>query len=171
MELFECGYAGANKDIIRMCADLDHGWTNLGRAWGFDRTNYLEYGESKFRCRLRLVEKAPRSYESRKTFLDRYFDSIVLGSNHVSLHGMKLEVDVPLAQQWTQTADVNRRPRIYEIGEDIFYIETEDGNINYRLQIWVVLHGQSKMFVPEQREWGDGFAWIGGRPESNPRKF
>ena len=171
MELLECGYAGANKDIIRICADLDHGWTNLGGAWGFDKTDYLEYGESKFRCRLRLVEKAPGSYESRKTFPERYFDPIKIGSIFVSLHGKKLEVDVPLAQPWTPTNDVNRRPSIYEIGEDIFYIKTEDGNINYRLQIWVVLHGQSKMFVQDQREWGDGFAWIGGRPESNPRKF
>jgi hypothetical protein len=60
---------------------------------------------------------------------------------------------------------------VYEITEDVFYIQTEKETINYRLQVWVVLHGKSRMFVPDQREWGDGFAWIGGRPESNPRKF
>jgi hypothetical protein len=123
MELFECGYAGVNKDVIHMCADLDHGWTNLGKTWGFDKTNHLEYyEESKFRCRIRLVEKASSFYESRKTFHERYFDPIKLGKCFVSLHGMKLEVDVPLAQDWTPTNDSNRRPSIYEIGEDIFYI-------------------------------------------------
>jgi hypothetical protein len=171
MELFECGYAGANKDIIRICADLDHGWKNLGKAWGFDETNYLEYGESKFRCRLRLVEKAPSSYESRKVFHDRYLDPVILGNCSASLHGMKLQVDVPLTQRWSPTNDSNRRPSIYEIAEDFFLIETGDEKICYRLQIWVVLHGPSKMFVSDQQEWGDGFAWIGGRPESDRRKF
>jgi hypothetical protein len=55
--------------------------------------------------------------------------------------------------------------------EDVFEVETIDGVLNYRLQVWVVLHGQSRMFVKEERELGDGFAWVGGRPESNRRKF
>ena len=172
MEFFECGYSGANKDIIRMCADLDVGWRKLSKGWGFYAEDYLDYrDESRFHCKLYLVEKAPKAFESRKTFHERYFDPVKLGSSLVSLHGMNLEVCVPLAQGWKPTSDANRRPSIYEIGEDIFYIETLDGNIHYRLQIWVVLHGKSNMFVPDQREWGDGFAWIGGRPESNRRKF
>jgi len=84
---------------------------------------------------------------------------------------MKLEVDVPLAQSWKKTNDLNRRPIVYEIADDVFSIETEEGSIDYRLQVWVVLRGESKMFVPDQFEYGDGFAWIGGRPESNREKF
>lgn len=155
-----------------MCADLEHGWANLVEAYGFDKTDYLDYGESRFRCRLRLIEKAPRSYESRKAFHERYLlEPLKLGSNSVSLHGMKLEVDVPLAQSWKKTNDLNRRPIVYEIADDVFSIETEEGSIDYRLQVWVVLRGESKMFVPDQFEYGDGFAWIGGRPESNREKF
>jgi hypothetical protein len=173
MAFFECGYAGANGDRVRLCADLAGGWRKLTKGWGFYADDYLNYrGESKFHCKLYLVEKAPSSYESRKMFHERYLLSpLRLGSNFVMLHGMKLEVEVPLDQGWKRTNDINRRPCVHEIGEDIFSVDTDDGAISYRIQIWVVLHGQSKMFVPDQREWGDGFAWIGGRPESNPRKF
>lgn len=172
MSHLECGYAGREKEKINLCADLERGWTNLGRFYGFDYQAFLDYGESKFRCRVRLVEKAPLEWESRKTFHDRFLlEPLELGNNLVSLHGMKLEIEVPLKQYWAATNDVNRRPNIYEISEDIFSIETPDGVISYRLQIWVVLHGQSRMFVRDQYEQGDGFAWTGGRPESNRRKF
>jgi hypothetical protein len=113
MVLLECGYAGREKEKIRLCADLGSGWKNLGKAWGFDEENFLDYGESKFRCRLRLVERAPSSFESRKTFHERYLiEPKKLGRNSISLHGMKLEVDVPLAQSWTPTNDSNRRPAV-----------------------------------------------------------
>jgi hypothetical protein len=173
MANLECGYAGANKEIIRLRADLERGWRNLDGPWGFDEQDYLLYeGESKFRCRLRLAEKAPRTWESRKTFHERYSaEPLRLGNNAVSLHGMKLEVDVPFAQSWAPTNDSNRRPSVYEIREDVFCIETTDGNVKYRLQLWVVLHGRSKMFVKDERELGDGFSLAGGRPESNRRKF
>jgi hypothetical protein len=172
MAFFECGFAGTNADKIRMIADLDGGWRKLHTGWGFFAEDDLDYKEeSKFNCRLYLLGKAPSSFESRKSFHERYLDPFMFGNCLVSLHGMKLEVDVPLAQRWTPTNDSNRRPSIYEIVEDVFYTKTEEGKIYYRLQIWVVLHGQSKMFVPDHYERGDGFAWIGGRPESNPRKF
>jgi hypothetical protein len=172
MMLFECGYAGADKDRIRLVADLDRGWSNLGNVWGFDQTNYLDYGDSRFRCRLRIVEKAPKVWETRTTFHERYLSGpLLLGNCSVSLHGMKLEVDVPLSQRWMPTNDSNRRPSVFGFSEDAFSIETKDGSIYYRLQVWLVLHGPSRMFVPDQREHGDGFAWIGGRPESNRRKF
>jgi hypothetical protein len=127
MDYFECGYAGANKDSIRMSADLDVGWRNLKKGWGFYAEDYLDYkDESKFHCKLYLVEKAPKQFDSRKTFHERYFDSVKLGNSIVSLHGVKLEVCVPLSQEWKPTNDSNRRPSIYEIGEDIFYLETSD---------------------------------------------
>jgi hypothetical protein len=155
-----------------MCADLDGGWRKLNKGWGFFAEDYLDYKEeSRFHCKLYLLAKVPSSNESSKTFHERYPDPLELGCCLVSLHGMKLEVDIPLDQHWTPTNDLNKRPSIYEIAENIFYIETKDGNINYRLQIWAILHGQSKMFVMDQHEWGDGFAWVGGRPESNRRKF
>jgi hypothetical protein len=169
----DCGYAGANSDIIRLCADLDCGWRELGGKWGFDEQDFLpSEGDSKFRCRVRFIEKAPSNWESRRTFPERYLlNPITLGNNLVSLHGTKLEVDIPLTQDWVSTNDSNRRPSIYVMKEDVFEVETIDGVLNYRLQVWVVLHGQSRMFVKEERELGDGFAWVGGRPESNRRKF
>jgi hypothetical protein len=172
MAFFDGGFVGANKDVIRMGADLDGGWRQLSKGWGFYTEDFLNYlGESKFHCKLYLVEKAPKSFESRKIFHERYLEPLEIGGCRVSLHGMKLEVDVPLAQRWTLTNDSNRRLSIYEIAENAFCVQTGDGKITYRLQVWVVFHGQSKMFVPSQSEWGDGFAWIGGRPESNRRKF
>lgn len=168
----ECGYAGTNRDMIRLCADLDRGWRELGGKWGFDGQDFLpSEGDSKFRCRVRFIEKAPSTWESRRTFPERYLNPITFGNNLVSLQGMKLEVDIPLAQNWAPTNGSNRRPSIYEMSENVFEVETIDGVINYRLQVWVVFHGQSKMFVKEERELGDGFAWVGGRPESNRRKF
>jgi hypothetical protein len=171
MNFFECGYAGKDKDRIRMRADLNGGWRQLDKGWGFDAEVYLDYrNESKFRCRLYLLAKAPSSFETRKTFPERYIpDPVEFGNNFISLHGTKLEVDVPMDQVWKQTSDNHRRPCIYEFKEDIFSIATDDGTIYYRIQIWVVFHGESRMFVPDQHEWGDGFAWIGGLPESNRR--
>src|SRR5208337_5168733 len=104
MALLECGFAGHQRELIRLSADLDIGWKDLGHDYGFDEQDYLPYGESKFRCSLRLVGKAPASCETRKTFHDLYFpEPLKLGSCLVSLHGMKLEVDIPLAQSWLPT--------------------------------------------------------------------
>lgn len=168
-----CGYSGKEKDSIRVSASLDIGWKNLGKSWGFDETDYLDYdGDSKFRCRLRLVEKAPTTWASRAVFHERYLDDpFRVGDNFVSLHGLRLQVDVPLSQDWSLTNDSNRRPSIYVMDEDVFCVDTSDGAIHYRLQLWIVLHGRSQMFVKAEHEWGDGFAWVGGRPESNRRKF
>jgi hypothetical protein len=172
MSWLECGFAGREREKIRLCGDLARGWRNLGQFWGFDEQDYLEYGESKFRCRFRVVAKAPDSFSSRKTFPERYvLDPIKVGECSVSLHGLKLELDVSLAQPWRPTNDANRRPSVYEIEEDAFIVRTPEGDIYYRLQVWLVLHGQSKMFVKDEYEWGDGFAWIGGRPESDRSRF
>lgn len=154
-----------------MVADLDGGWRELTKGWGFWAEDNLDYrDESKFQCRLYFLAKAPDSYESRKTFHERYLlEPIRRGRISISLHGMNLEVDVPLTQGWRR--DKNGRPLIHEIEEDVFSVETSEGSINYRLQIWVTFFGRSSMFVPDQREWGDGFAWVGGRPESNRQKF
>lgn len=172
MANLECGFAGREKDIIRLSANLADGWRDLESSWGFDVQDYLDYGDSKFRCRLRLVAKAPVSFATRKRFHERYLlEPVRFGRNSVSLHGVKLEIDVPLDQPWLPTKDLNRHPRIYEIAEDAFSLTTSEGEISYRLQIWVVFQGSSTMFVKDQFEKGDGFAWAGGRPESNRRKF
>jgi hypothetical protein len=173
MNLLECGYIGAKKDVIELRADLDAGWRNLGRYWGFDGTNSLDYGDkSKFSCRLRIVAKAPDSWESRRTFPERYLpEPVGFGNGLLRLNGTKLNVEVPLEQAWRPTKDLNRRPSIYEIDDDIFVVNTNEGSISYRIQLWVVLHGPSSMFVRDEYDWGDGFAWIGGRPESDRRRF
>ena len=146
-------------------------WQRKGLNPGFrQRGCWLE--EPRFRCRLRLVEKAPTTWASRAVFHGRYLDDpFRVGGNFVSLHGVRLQVDVPLSQDWSLTNDSNRRPSIYVMDEDVFCVDTSDGAIHYRLQLWIVLHGRSQMFVKAEREWGDGFAWVGGRPESNRRKF
>jgi hypothetical protein len=172
MGIFECGFAGADKDIIRIYADLGCGWSNLGSACGFDKTDFLEYGEAKFKCRLRLIAKAATSTKSAQIFHERYvLKPVEVGRSLISLHGLRLQVDIAMGQVWFTTQDQNRRPIIYETSENLFSVDTPDGPISYRMQLWVVLHGQSKMFVRDQYEHGDGFAWIGGRPESNRRKF
>jgi hypothetical protein len=172
MPNFECGFAGRDKDVIRLVADLGRGWKKLDRCFGFDEQDFLDYRDSKFRCRLRLVEKAPDHFETRRSFPERYLlEPVRLDKSSVSLHGVKLEINIPLDQRWSQTQDRNKYPIIFENADDIFIIKTEEGTISYRLQIWIVLHGPLTMFVRDQFEKGDGFAWIGGRSESNRRKF
>jgi len=118
------------------------------------------------------VEKAPPSYESRKDFPERYLDEpLDSGRSSLMLHGTKMDIDVPLSQEWAVTKDSNHRPVIYELRENAFSIDFSEGSINYRVQVWVTHHGPPHMFVRDAFEHGDGFAWVGGRPESNRRKF
>ncbi len=52
------------------------------------------------------------------------------------LNGTKLNVEVPLEQAWRPTKDLNRRPSIYEIDDDIFVVNnTNEGSISYRIQL------------------------------------
>ena len=92
-----------------------------------------------------------------------------LGDNSVSIDGPVMVIDVPLTQGWRLSQQ--GRPMLYEISDQLFQSMTTEGSIDYRVQLWVVYHGDEKMFVKNEREWGDGFAWVGGRPESNRRKF
>jgi hypothetical protein len=79
-------------------------------------------------------------------------------------------LNIPLLNVWQPTNNSGRQ-RIYENGERLFSITTPDGVIEYRVQLWVVAYETRRIFFQTEYEWGDGFAWVGGRPESNRRKF
>jgi hypothetical protein len=170
MDLLDCRYAGGQKEIIQLSTDLQTGWEDLGKNWGFDKTVKLPYlSESYFRCRLRVAALVPDKRESARIFSGDEL-SCVLGQNSVLVNGPKMEVNIPLSNTWRPTRD-SGNPIVYEIGDPLFSLTVVDETIGYRVQLWVVLHGPRNMFVRDQYEWGDGFAWIGGRPESNRRKF
>lgn len=175
MESLDWRYAGREHDVIQLNASLEQGWRYLGKAekknnyWGFDESIRAEYhGDSYFRCRLYVVALGSPSLVSVQSFPSVEFSG-ALGRNTVVIHGFAIVIDVPLGQGWSRSKQ--GRPLIYQISERLFQAKTLDGPIDFRAQLWVVYHGEEKMFVKHEYEWGDGFAWIGGRPESNRRKF
>lgn len=177
MELLDWRNAGRQKDHILLTADLNRGWKHLekrGRKpayWGFDEQIWVpNKNEPDYWCHLYFVALGPVTWESVRTFpgtVGRYD----LGHNSVSVNGSRMEVDIPLSNNaWGLTQESNRL-RIHVQKEPLFSIATPDGVIGFRVQLWFVHHGPRSMFVKHQYEWGDGLAWIGGRPESNRRKF
>jgi hypothetical protein len=170
MELLTVDFFGQSERYIRLHADLEKGWRDLGKKWGFDNQGWLPYQESKFRCRIRLTANADAKWETRKTFPEIALESEI-GGNPVLISGGHLELLAKMAQPWKATNNPSRNPSIYASEEVLFSHNSLDGEISYSLQLWLVFRGPSKMFVPDVYEWGDGFAWVGGRPESNRRRF
>jgi hypothetical protein len=175
MDFLDGRYAGGNRQTIQLAADLERGWGRINGSWGFDRTVWLPYErESKFRCRVRVVAVGPTSPVDSELLPTHFrsFDSQKrLGRNLVFLKESILIVNFPLDQEW-QPAKESRDPLIYEIGDPLFETTMpNDCKLGMRMQLWVVEKGPTCMFVRNQYERGDGFAWIGGRPESNRRKF
>jgi hypothetical protein len=175
MDLLDWRYAGHQKDIIQLSADLDRGWGHLekkGRKpdyWGFDRQIYLPgKSEPEFWCHLYVVALGPITWESVRTFPGTVC-RCELGYNSVSVNGSRMVVDIPLLNAWRPTNESGRE-RIFE-NEPLFSITTPDGVIRYRVQLWFVNLGPRHMLVKPEYEMGDGVALVGGRPESNPRKF
>jgi hypothetical protein len=41
MAFLECGFAGADRGTIRLCADLIGGWRELAKGWGFYAEDFL----------------------------------------------------------------------------------------------------------------------------------
>lgn len=175
METLDWRYVGREHDRIQLNANLLQGWKDLSKPnnrynyWGFDESVKAEYRMSSyFRCHLYVVAVAPHSWSSVHCAPEVQFSG-TLGRNSVNVDGFTMNVDVPLTQEWRPNKQ--GRPLIYEISDRLFQTATPDGNVGYRVQLWVVHHGDDKMFVRSEHEWGDGFAWVGGRPESNRRKF
>jgi hypothetical protein len=116
------------------------------------------------------LARAPIERKSVGTFPGTTFNGS-LGHNPVSINNSIMEIDIPVAfNTWTYTKE-SRRMGVYAYSEELFRISTPDGDIPFRAQLWLVNYEPPTMFVKHQYEWGDGFAWIGGRPESNRRKF
>jgi hypothetical protein len=176
MDLLDWECPGPQRDHLHLRADLDHGWTLLAKGnkkqayRGFDLQIYLpDRSEPKYWCHLYVVARVPIEHESVETFAGTHFKG-TLGCNQVSINGSIMEIDVPLElNTWAPTKESGRMG-IYASSEELFRINTEDGNISFRAQLWLVNYEPKTMFIKHQYEWGDGFAWIGGRPESNRRK-
>ena len=162
-QVLDCRYTSGDRNVIRLTADLNLGWRNLGDAWGFDRSGFLNYEiGSKFRCQLRFAAQAPEAWETRTKppqfdWLSRYW----LGNNLAMIYGPSLVVDVPLGQEWRRADDEPHHPSIYAFEPSLFSVETADGEIQYQLQLWAALHGPTQKFARHEYDWGDGFAWVG----------
>jgi hypothetical protein len=175
METLDWSYVGREHDRIQLHANLERGWRDLEKPgkknsyWGFDESIRAEYRMSAyFRCRLYVVALAPRSWPGVQDAPTAIFNG-KLGSNSISINSSTMVVDIPLMQPWSLSKQ--GRPLVYEMSDRLFQATTPEGIVNYRVQLWVVYHGEESMFAKSEYEWGDGFAWIGGRPESNRRKF
>jgi len=175
MDFLDWRFAGRERNVIQLSANLERGWRDLSKPgkkhnyWGFDESIKADCQmNSLFRCHLYVAATAPHSWPSVQSFPTMKFLGR-LGDNSVSIDGPVMVIDVPLTQGWRLSQQ--GRPMLYEISDQLFQSMTTEGSIDYRVQLWVVYHGDEKMFVKNEREWGDGFAWVGGRPESNRRKF
>jgi hypothetical protein len=175
MELLDWRYTGRERDTIQLTANLGLGWKDLSKPgqkrnyWGFDESVKAEYqGNSFFRCHLYVAALAPHSSPSAQSFPSITFAGN-LGRNSVQVNGQMMIVEVRLTQGWGISQQ--GRPLVYEISDRLFQAITSEEMVDYRAQLWVVHHGDDSMFVKNEYERGDGFAWIGGRPESNRRKF
>jgi hypothetical protein len=165
----------SNRKVLMLVADLALGWRDLGSAWGFDKEDRIPFeSESTFVCRLRL--RHAKGYAAHQDLLRAFPEletvNVNGGSFSAELFGSILRVRIPIVEQrWVPTNNQSRHPSIYLFEESLFTAEIDGRHIRYDMQVWVRLHGRTRMFVPDKFEWGDGFAWVGGRPESNRRRF
>ncbi len=176
MQTLQAGFEeNSGRTVLRLRADLGAGWSKLNGAWGFDHEDCVPYErESTFVCRVRLRPTKGLRISERLLQSFPEFDplEISLASWSFSMESSILTIRVPLAdQKWVPTKNLNRYPSIYVFEDPLFERDLDGENVRYSMQMWIRLRGPSKMFVKTEFDWGDGFAWIGGRPESNRRKF
>ena len=165
-QVLSCRYTDGSRQVIRLMADLDQGWHDLGGEWGFDGSGFLncEIG-ARFQCRLRFAAKAPEIWDTRTKFpASDYLTRLRFGNNVAMVYRAALAVDVPLDQTWRPGEDEPDRPSIYAFEPSLYVADTVDGKIEYQLQVWVAVEGQTKKFVAHQYDWGQGFTWIGSQP-------
>jgi hypothetical protein len=167
----------SGREVLLLTADLDVGWRNLGEIWGFDEEARLATyeQESTFVCRLRLRHAKGLTVpaECLESFVDNQsVEKVDRGTFSVEHDRQFLKVRIPIKEQnWVPTINQSRHPSVYFFEESLLRAEVENWVIPYDMQVWIRLRGRTKMFVPDKFEWGDGFAWVGGRPESNRRRF
>jgi hypothetical protein len=161
----DCRYTAGDRRVVRLTADLDNGWQDLGEAWGFDGSGFLNYEIGvKFQCRLRFVARAPETWETRKKFpASEYITRLAFGTNGALLSGSYLYVDIPLDQPWRPGESEPDQPSVYSCEPSLFSAETADGKIEYKLEAWAAITGPTKRFVRHKYDWGEGFAWVGSR--------
>ena len=167
----------SNRQVLLLKANLDIGWKNLGEELGgFDEEDRLGYErESTFVCHLRF--RHAKEPTAPRVCLQIFpgvepAEKVEREAFSVEINTHILLLRIPIAdQRWVPTNNLSRHPSIYLSEGSLFRIQIEEFLISYDLYAWVRLHGPTKMFVPDKFEWGDGFAWVGGRPESNRRRF
>ena len=164
-QVLGCQYTSGSRQVIRLTADLDQGWHDLGRGWGFDGSGFLNYEiGARFQCRLRFAAKVPETWDTRTKFpASDYLTRLRFGNNVAMVYRANLAVDVPLDQAWRPGEDQPDQPAVYA-DEPLFYVaDTADGKIEYQLQMGIVVDGQTKRFVKHPYDWGQGFAWVGSQ--------
>jgi hypothetical protein len=161
-----CQYTSGSRQAIRLTADLDQGWHDLGREWGFDGSGFLNFEiGARFQCRLRFVAKAPETWQARTKFpASDYLTRLGVGNNLAIVYRTNLIVDVPLDQAWRPGEDRPDQPAVYAYEPSMYVADTADGKIEYQVQMWIVVDGQTKKFEKHPYDWGQGFAWVGSQP-------
>ena len=142
----------------------------MKKSWGFSEQKFLSYDtDLKFRCQVTVTAESEGYPICLRTFPNVSLRRNV-NQNDIEVGEQKIALIIPLSQPWHPTKDSNQ-PHIYFEALPLFLSDSDCGEIGYALRVLIVKRGRTKMFVPEEYDWGDGFAWIGGRPESNRRRF
>jgi hypothetical protein len=162
-QVFGCRYTDGSRHVIRLTADLDQGWHDLGGEWGFDGSGFLNYEiGARFQCRLHFAAKAPETWETRTKFpISDYLTRLRFGHNVAMVYRASLAVDIPLDQPWHPGQDAPDQPSMYAFEPSLYSMDTADGKVEYQLQVWIALDGSSKKFVKHLYDCGEGFAWTG----------
>jgi hypothetical protein len=165
-QVLDCRYSDGSRRVIRLTADLDQSWRDLGGEWGFDGSGFLNYEIGvRLQCRLRFTAKAPETCEARTKFpASDYITRLAFGNNGAMLYGASIIIDVPFDQAWRPCDDEPDQPTVYAYEPLLYSVDTADGKIEYQLQVWVAVEGPTKRFVKHEYDWGQGFAWVGSRP-------
>jgi hypothetical protein len=165
-QVLGCRYTDGSRQVIRLTADLDQGWHDLGGEWGFDGGGFLNYDIGvRFQCRLRFAAIAPETWEARTKFpVSDYLMRFGFGNNVAMVYRAALAVDVPLNQTWHSSESKPDQPTASVYEPSLYVADTADGKIEYQLQMWVAVEGRTKKFVAHQYDWGQGFAWVGNGP-------
>ena len=165
-QVLGCRYTDGSRQVIRLTADLDQGWHDLGGEWGFDGSGFLNYEiGARFKCRLRFAAKAPETWDTRTKFpASDYLTRLRFGNNVAMVYRANLAVDVPLDQVWRPGEDMPDQPTVSAYDPSLYVTDTADGKIEYELKAWIALEGRTKKFVEHQYDWGQGFAWVGSQP-------
>lgn len=145
-------------------ADLDAGWRELEKTFGFFRTQWVWYKEWHVRTQLALITQPATFDERAANFPDVSLETIN-GTVLYSINQKKLTVKVPLnpALPWRMTP--SRCPEVF-----LEQLPLLGANLlAYDLRIWIVFHPPHPAPIPDVRVWCQKMFVPGGQMESNRR--